>query len=213
MRAVLTHNPRNRKFTTGAIRPAFREGVAWRVASNYHGCLLITQHSLPVTEVFAVFLVRAAYSEQMDLRATVEQARAFFGDLRNFVELMPGVERITAEAGGVARWLIHADVPIVGAIRQAFAVAQAVNAPGRIEWTPARGEQQNLLRYAATFEERADGVRVRIEQHVELRRQHARELHLLAGLAGATRLSAEMQKGVTQMMRTFLQRARARLEK
>ena len=159
-----------------------------------------------------MFLVKATFREQLDLRAGAEQARAFFSDLRNFAEMMPGVERITREAGGVARWLIRAEVPVIGTIRQAFAVAQSADAPGRIEWVPARGEQRNLLRYAATFEEHAGGVRVRIEQFVELRRQSGRELHLLAPLAGEGRLSAELQKGITHMMRTFLQHARARLE-
>jgi hypothetical protein len=35
---------------------------------------------------------------------------------------------------------------------------------------------------------------------------------MLAGLVGENRLSAEMQKGVSDMMRTFLQRARTQLE-
>jgi hypothetical protein len=37
-------------------------------------------------------------------------------------------------------------------------------------------------------------------------------LHLLAGLIGEHRISAEMQKRVTEMVKTFLQRARMRLE-
>ena len=52
-----------------------------------------------------------------------------------------------------------------------------------------------------------------IEQRVELRRANARELHTLAGLAGEGRLSAALQKGVTEMLQAFLQRARTRLEK
>ena len=161
-----------------------------------------------------MFQVRAAFDEQLEIKSSVERARAFFSDLRNFVELMPGVERITAEAGGVMRWLIRADVPVLGAIRQAFTVAQTEDRLERIEWSPAAHEKKNLLRYAATFEPRAaESTLVRIMQRVELRRQHARELHLLAGLVGESRLSTEMQKGVTEMMRTFLGRARARLEK
>ncbi len=143
----------------------------------------------------------------------MEGARAFFGDLRNFVELMPGVESIKAEAGGVVRWLIRAEVPVVGALRQAFAVAQTEDRPERIEWSPAPHERGNFLRYVAQFEQRGARVLVKIAQRVELRRQHARELHLLAGLVGESRLSAEMQKSVTEMMRTFLQRARVKLEK
>ena len=160
-----------------------------------------------------MFQVKAGYDEQLEIRTTVERARAFFGDLRNFVELMPGVESIKAEAGGVMRWLIRAEIPVVGAMRQAFAVELTDDRPERIEWSPALHERGNFLRYVAQFEQRGARVLVKIVQRVELRRQHARELHMLAGLVGATRLSAEMQRGITDMMRTFLQRARAKLEK
>jgi len=161
-----------------------------------------------------MFIVKAAFSEQVEWRTSAERAREFLNDLRNFVELMPGVERITAEAGGVARWVIRAEAPVVGSIRQAFAVFRSADTPARVEWSPAAGEQKNFLRYSAAFEPAGEETtRVRIEQRVELRRQSARELHLLAGLAGESRLSAALQKGVTEMMRTFLQRARAKLEK
>ena len=160
-----------------------------------------------------MFQLRAGFSEQVEWRTSEEAAREFFGDLRNFVELMPGVERITADARGIARWLIRADVPVVGAIRQAFAVRKSVDEPTRIEWSPAAGESQNLLRYAATFEGRGETTRIRIEQRVELRRASARELHTLAALAGEGRLSAALQKGVTEMLQSFLQHARTRLEK
>jgi len=160
-----------------------------------------------------MFQLRAGFSEQVEWRTSAEAAREFFGDLKNFVELMPGVERITADARGIARWLIRADVPVVGAIRQAFAVRKSVDEPTRIEWSPAVGESQNLLRYVATFEGRGDLTRIRIEQRVELRRKSARELHTMAALAGEGRLSAALQKGVTEMLHAFLTKARARLEK
>ena len=160
-----------------------------------------------------MFQLRAGFSEQVEWRTSAEAAREFFGDLKNFVELMPGVERITADARGIARWLIRAEVPVVGAIRQAFAVHKSVDEPTRIEWSPAAGESQNLLRYAATFDPRGETTRIRIEQRVELRRKSARELHTLAPLAGESRLSAALQKGVTEMLQAFLTKARARLEK
>ena len=160
-----------------------------------------------------MFLVRAALSEQVELRTSAERARAFFNDLKNYAELMPGVERITADAAGVARWLIRAEVPVVGAIRQAFSVFQSADEPSRIEWSPAAGESKNFLRYSATFEERGATTRIRIEQRVELRRQSGRELHALAPLAGEGRLSAALQKGVAEMLQSFLKGARARLEK
>lgn len=160
-----------------------------------------------------MFQIRAAYDEKLEIKASIERARAFFSDLRNFVELMPGVESITAEAGGVMRWLIRAEVPVIGAMRQAFAVEQTDNRPERIEWSPAANAKGNLLRYAAAFEQRGARTLINIVQRVELRRQQARELHMLASLIGENRLSVEMQKGVTEMMRTFLARARTKLEK
>jgi carbon monoxide dehydrogenase subunit G len=159
-----------------------------------------------------MFQIRAAFNVQVEWRTSVERARAFFNDVRNYAELMPGVERITADAAGVARWLIRAEVPVVGSIRQAFSVFQAVDEPARIEWSPAAGETKNFLRYSASFEECGASTRIRIEQRVEIRRQHARELHTLAGLAGESRLSAALQKGVAEMLQAFLQSARDRLE-
>jgi len=160
-----------------------------------------------------MFAIRAAFDERVEWRTSAERAREFFNDLRNYAELMPGVERITADAVGVARWLIRAEVPVVGSIRQAFSVFQSVNEPSRIEWSPAAGESKNFLRYSATFEERGATTLIRVAQRVELRRQSARELHTLAALAGEGRLSAALQKGVAEMLHAFLKRARARLEK
>jgi carbon monoxide dehydrogenase subunit G len=160
-----------------------------------------------------MFAIRAAFNEQVEWRTSAEAAREFFADLRNFVELMPGVERITADAAGVARWLIRVEVPVVGSIRQAFSVFQSVNEPARIEWSPAAGESKNFLRYSATFEPRGETTRIRVEQRVEIRRATARELHTLAAVAGEGRLTAALQRGVTEMLQSFLKRARARLEK
>lgn len=159
-----------------------------------------------------MFQVKAGFDEKLEVKTTLERARSFFGDLRNFAELMPGVEQIKQEAGGAARWLIRADVPVIGSIRQAFSVAQVEDRPDRIEWSPAPQESGNFLRYYAAFEQQGARVLVRVVQRVELRRGRAAELHMLAGLVGERRLSAELQKGVTEMMRTFLQRARTRLE-
>ena len=159
-----------------------------------------------------MFQIKAGFDEQLEVKTTQERAREFFSDLRNFVELMPGVEAIKQEANGVAQWLIRAEVPVIGAVRHAFAVEQTDDRPDRIEWSPSPRERGNFLRYTAAFEQRGARVLVRIAQRVELRRPNARDLHTLAGLVGESRLSAELQKGVSRMMRTFLQRARARLE-
>jgi hypothetical protein len=71
---------------------------------------------------------------------------------------------------------------------------------------------KNYLRYAAAFEERGQKVLIRIVQHVELRRQHAKDLHRFAVLLGEGAISAEMQKRVRDMIKTFLERARVKLE-
>ena len=53
---------------------------------------------------------------------------------------------------------------------------------------------------------------IKIVQHVELRRKHAKDLHRFAILVGEGRISAEMQKRVREMIVTFLERARVKLE-
>jgi len=159
-----------------------------------------------------MFRIKADYKEQIEVKTSIERAREFFGELRNFAELMPGIESITTEASGVQRWTIRADVPVLGAMRAAFSVQQTDDRPEKIEWSPAATEKSNFMRYAAAFEQRGARTLVRIAQHVEMRRQHARELHMLAALVGENRISAEMEKRVTEMIRTFLQRARVKLE-
>ena len=159
-----------------------------------------------------MFRIKAEHSEQIEVKTSIERAREFFDNLRNIADLMPGIEGITTEAGGVRRWMVRADIPTLGVMRAAFAVEQTDNSPHRIEWSPAAVEKKNYLRLVATFQERGAQTLVRVIQHVEMRRQHARELHMLAGLVGESRISSEMQKRIADMMKTFLARARARLE-
>jgi hypothetical protein len=159
-----------------------------------------------------MFRIKASYADQMELRTTVERAREFFGELRNFADLMPGIEGIRKEAGGIMRWMVRAEVPVIGAVVAGFAVEKTEDSPDRLEWSPARTEMKNYLRYAAVFEERGHKVLIKIVQHVELRRKHAKDLHRLAILVGEGRISAEMQKRVREMIKTFLERARVKLE-
>jgi carbon monoxide dehydrogenase subunit G len=159
-----------------------------------------------------MFRIKAEYSEQIEVKTNIERAREFFNNLRNIADLMPGIEGIKSEADGIMRWMVRAEVPMLGSMRAAFAVERTDDGFNRIEWSPAATEKKNFLRYAAFFEERGTKTLVRIVQHVEMRRQHARELHMLAGLVGEGRISAEMQKHVATMIKTFLERARARLE-
>jgi carbon monoxide dehydrogenase subunit G len=159
-----------------------------------------------------MFRIKAEYSEQIEVKTNLERAREFFNNLRNVADLMPGIEGIKSEADGIMRWMVKADVPMLGSMRAAFAVERTDDQSHRIEWSPAATEKKNFLRYAAIFEEHGAKTLVRIVQQVEMRRQHARELHMLAGLVGEGRISAELQKHVTAMIKVFLERARARLE-
>src|SRR6185295_1790837 len=159
-----------------------------------------------------MFRIKASYSDQLEMQTTLERAREFFGELRNFANLMPGIEGLRKEAGGIMRWMVRAEVPIIGAVQASFAVEKTEDSPERLEWWPARSEMKNYLRYAAAFEERGNKVLIRIVQHVELRRQHAKDLHRFAVLVGESAISAEMQKRVREMIKTFLERARVKLE-
>ncbi|MGH9880151.1 MAG: hypothetical protein ACRD6N_01850 [Pyrinomonadaceae bacterium] len=159
-----------------------------------------------------MFRIKASYTEQLELKTTIERAREFFGEFRNFVDLMPGIEGIRKEAGGIMRWIVRAEVPIIGPVHATFTVEKTDDRPDRLEWSPARSEMKNYLRYAAAFEERGHKVLIRIAQHVELRRPHAKDLHRFAALVGESTISAEMQKRVKEMIKVFLQRAQVKLE-
>jgi carbon monoxide dehydrogenase subunit G len=159
-----------------------------------------------------MFRIKASYTEQLELKTTIERAREFFGELRNFVDLMPGIEGIRKEAGGIMRWIVRAEVPVIGPVHATFTVEKTEDRPDRLEWSPASTEMKNYLRYAAAFEERGHKVLIRIAQHVELRRNQAKDLHRFAALVGEGAISAEMQKRVKEMIRVFLERAQQKLE-
>ena len=159
-----------------------------------------------------MFRIKAGYSDEVEVKTTADRARQFFGEIQNFVDLMPGIESIRREADGILRWIVSADVPMYGPVRAAFTVEQTENNPARIEWSPASSENANYLRYAADFEERGKSTLVKIAQQVELRRPHAKDFHALASFIGEGPISAEMQKHVTKMIKTFLERSRAKLE-
>ncbi len=160
-----------------------------------------------------MFTIRAKYSDQVEVKTNLEKVREFFADIRNFVELMPSVESIHTDAKGIAHWTIRADIPIIGAIMQKFDVRLEENSEERIEWLPVAGETKNLLRYASEFVEKGKNLTVvQFTQTVEMRRDSARELHLLAGLAGESIISSEMTKRIAEMLKTFFRRAQEKLE-
>ena len=160
-----------------------------------------------------MFTIRAGYTNDIEVRTSVEKVREFFADVSNFAELMPGIAQIHTDAKGVAHWKIEAEIPVVGPMMQKFAVELAENSEERIEWFPVPAETQNFLRYSAEFLEKAKNVTlVHFSQVVELRRKSARDLHMLAGLAGETIISKEMSNKISEMIRTFIARAKERLE-
>jgi len=161
-----------------------------------------------------MFRVRAEFREDLEIAAEAERVRAFFAELQNFARLMPGIEGIREGARGSACWLVSAEVALVGRMRGEFDLMQADDSRARIEWMPVEGETENLLRYAISFEEReASRTFVRFALRVEMRRQRARDLHVMAGLIGERRVSEGVQEDLDLMMKTFLKRARAELEK
>src|SRR6266576_1865236 len=86
------------------------------------------QHSITITESSSqeerMFRIKATYKDQLELKTTIERAREFFGELRNFVDLMPGIEGIRRDASGIMRWIVRAEVPVIGAVHASFAVAK-----------------------------------------------------------------------------------------
>ncbi len=161
-----------------------------------------------------MFTIRANYNDSFEVNAPSEKVRVFFADVRNFVELMPNVESINLIGNDGARWMIRAEIPFIGAMSQNFNVELSENTEERIEWIPKTGEAQNFLRYAADFIEKSAGkTLVRFSQMVELRRNAARDFHLLAGLAGEQRISQAMQTEVAGMIKRFVHKTKEKLEK
>ncbi len=161
-----------------------------------------------------MFTVKAGYSDDIELGTSIDKVREFFADVNNFAALMPGIASIHTDAKGVAHWKIEAEIPLVGQMVQKFAVELAESNEDRIEWFPVSLETQNFLRYSADFLEKAKNVTlVHFSQMVELRRRSARDLHMLAGLAGETIISNEMTKKITEMIKVFINRAKEKLEK
>lgn len=160
-----------------------------------------------------MFTVKAGYSNDIEIASGIEKVREFFSNITNFAELMPGVQQIHTDAKGVAHLKIQAEIPVVGAMLQNFSIQLAEQTEDRIEWSPIAAEAQNFLRYSADFLEKAKDVTlVHFSQAVELRRERARDLHFLAGMAGEAIISSEMTKRFAEMVKIFIEKAKQRLE-
>ena len=161
-----------------------------------------------------MFTIKANYSNTVEVGTSFDDVREFFADIKNFVELMPGIESIHVDAKGIAHWTIRAEIPFIGQMMQKFAVVKTEDEEEIIEWSPVAGEAKNLLRFAAEFLEKGKNqTLVHFSQVVELRRSSARELHILAGLAGESIISSEMSKRVAEMINVFVRKTKEKLEK
>ncbi|MEZ5425856.1 MAG: SRPBCC domain-containing protein [Pyrinomonadaceae bacterium] len=161
-----------------------------------------------------MFKIRAGYTDKVEVNSDLEKVREFFSDIKNFIELMPNIESIHTDNRGITHWKIRAEIPFFGSFSQKFSVEIAEDSDERMEWLPVRGETKNLLRYSVDYAELDENLTfVQFSQTVELRRNSAMELHLLAPLAGEAVISSEMTKRVADMIKLFVERARNRLEK
>lgn len=159
-----------------------------------------------------MFKVQAGYKSKIEVAANLETAREFFSNVRNYLELMPGVEAIETLADNSRRWTIRADVPMIGAMRQNFIVTLAEDSERLIEWTPAPNADGNLMRYAAKLTAIDDNrTEVFMELQTDVRRASAKDLHTFASWVGEARISKEMQRGVDAMMNEFMRRAKQAL--
>ena len=160
-----------------------------------------------------MFTIKASINENFEFAANLSAVKEFFDDITNFADLMPGVQQIHVDGKGVAHLKIQAEIPVVGGMVQKFAVERVADEEDRIEWSPIAAEAQNFLRYSADFLEKAKEVTlVHFSQAVELRREKARDLHFLAGMAGEAIISSEMTKRFAEMVKIFIEKAKQRLE-
>ncbi|NNE65866.1 MAG: hypothetical protein HKN33_04810 [Pyrinomonadaceae bacterium] len=161
-----------------------------------------------------MFKIKALHTETVSLRAGTDTIRDFFCDVVNYIEFMPHIENIRTDNRGITHWHLSANVPFVGNFSERFPIVRTEQSEERVEWSPVRDEEFNLMKFAADFlPESATSTIVKISQNIELRRNSPTDLHLLAGFAGESLISKEMTKRVVVMVKSFLEKARIRLEK
>jgi predicted transcriptional regulator len=158
-----------------------------------------------------MFRVKSSFKTELEIKAPAGIIRSFFSNTANFTEMLPGVESIRREPGGVLRWTIATDTP-VGRVRMSLPVRETSPHADTLEWSPALRETQNLMRYSLRFLERDATTTVKISQQVELRRKRAWDLHPGVGLMSETRLSSALQRRINEAIEDFLARVKEKLE-
>jgi len=160
-----------------------------------------------------MFKVKASFIDSVTINCETNKALLYFSDLRNFVELMSGIESIHTDLKGVTHWTIRAEIPVVGLLKERFSVVKETEAENLIEWVPAKTESRNFLRFSARFENISEETTVvEFSQAVELRREKAKDLHPLAAMVGESLISREMNRRVAEMISEFTSKAKIRLE-
>jgi hypothetical protein len=158
-----------------------------------------------------MFRVKSSFKGKIEIKAPLAAVKSFFADLKNFTDMLAGVEGIRRETGGVERWTIATETP-VGHVRFSFPVRETSPHANMIEWSPAPSEKGNLLRYSLKLAEKNGITSVDISHHVELRRKRAWELHPGVGLMTETRLSNALQRRINEQIEIFLERVKEKLE-
>lgn len=153
------------------------------------------------------------HSETISLGAAPAAIRDFFVNVANFTELMPNIESIRTDNQGVTHWQLATQIPFVGSFSERFPIVRTEDSDERVEWSPFENEQFNLMKFAADFLPKgARSTIVKITQNIELRRHSPTDLHLLAGFAGESLISREMTRRVADMMNSFIESAKRKLE-
>src|SRR3954447_18477070 len=116
-----------------------------------------------------MFRVRSSFKDKIEIKAPLAAVTKFFSNLSNFTDMLPGVEGIRREQGGIARWTIATETP-VGHVRFSFPVRETSPHAEVIEWSPAPNERENLLRYSLMLKESDQTTTVDVTHQVELRR-------------------------------------------
>jgi hypothetical protein len=160
-----------------------------------------------------MFIIKSNVNESFEIRSNLAESHSFFSNHQNYTDLMPNLESIHTDIKGITHWNIAVDVPFIGSWKMPFAV-DLLSGDDIIEWIPSPTEKQNFLRCVTQFVEKSDNlVMAKISHNIELRRNKATELHPLAGLAGESMISSQMQIEVAKMMKTFISKAKERLDK
>lgn len=160
-----------------------------------------------------MFTISAEFRDKLEVKAGLEKVRRFLFDLENFARLMPEIESIRTDVKGITNWTIAVEIPVVGRLRQSFRLEPEEISETEIIWHPAAGEKENLLRYTVLLMEKSAGTTlVQVSQKVELRRNKARDLHALAGVAGEALITKEMTKRVSHLIKEFLKKAKQKVE-